>query len=247
VNQFINSAIPIFELQFPGCQALFLFDNAPSYHSWPQDALRAQSMNLTPGGEVPIMRDSWYISRDGEMIIQETNYRIDDYSVNPELRGKPKCIKILMEERGLWRPNLRLKCKTLADCDHQKAGGCCACTYMSLQSDFQSQKNKLEEAALLHGHLSLLYPKYHCELNWIEHFWGAAKWHTRKYCKYTIPDLRKRIPEGLKYAECFIWRFWQRTWDIAQAYRDGVGWGAEKKYKSHRRLYISTTNGLVVS
>lgn len=71
---------------------------------------------------------------------------------------------------------------------------------MSLQPDFQNQKTKLEEAILSHGHLSLLYPKFHCELNWIEHYWGAAKWYLRKHCKYTVLDLQKQIPDGLKYA-----------------------------------------------
>lgn len=91
VTQVIEQAIPIFELQFPGCQALFLFDNAPSHHAWPANALRAHSMNLTPGGEAPVMKDGWYFNNYGNLVIQHTNF--------PD--GRPKGLKLLLEERGL--------------------------------------------------------------------------------------------------------------------------------------------------
>lgn len=88
VTQVIELAIPIFELQFPGCQALFLFDNTPSHHAWPTDALRAHTMNLTAGGKAPVMKDGWYIDNYGNMVVQHTNF--------PD--GRPKGLKLLLEE-----------------------------------------------------------------------------------------------------------------------------------------------------
>lgn len=38
------------------------------------------------------------------------------------------------------------------------------------------------------------YPKYHCELNDIEHFWCGAKQHARFWCEYSLNDLRRRVP-----------------------------------------------------
>jgi hypothetical protein len=51
-------AIPMFETVFPGCQALFLFDNAQSNASYAEDALLAQNMNLGRGGEQKRLRPS---------------------------------------------------------------------------------------------------------------------------------------------------------------------------------------------
>ena len=44
-----------------------------------------------------------------------------------------------------------------------------------MQLDFTSQKPLLQEYIESHGHLCDYYPKYHCELNFIEQYWGAAK------------------------------------------------------------------------
>ena len=43
----------------------------------------------------------------------------------------------------------------------------------------------------------MYYPKYHCELNHIEHFWCSAKKWARENCNYTLDDLRRRIPRAL--------------------------------------------------
>ncbi|RPB00963.1 hypothetical protein L873DRAFT_1638417, partial [Choiromyces venosus 120613-1] len=176
VNQVLNYVIPIFELQYPGCQALFLFDNAPSHAAQPTDALHAQAMNLGPGGETPIMRDS-------------TNFAIDDFTIPSSLRGKPCGLKLLLQEWGLWHHGLRLKCLNLSSCNPNLPTGCCAWTLLSLQPDFQNQRSKLEEVINNQGHLALLYPKFHCELNWIEYYWCAAKWFTQKHCNYSLPAL----------------------------------------------------------
>ena len=44
-----------------------------------------------------------------------------------------------------------------------------------MQLDFTSQKPLLQGYIELYGHLCDYYPKYHCELNFIEQYWGAAK------------------------------------------------------------------------
>ena len=32
----------------------------------------------------------------------------------------------------------------------------------------------------------LLYPKFHCELNWIKYCWGGCKHFSRKHCNYAL-------------------------------------------------------------
>ncbi|KAF8573615.1 hypothetical protein K439DRAFT_1649960 [Ramaria rubella] len=48
-------------------------------------------------------------------------------------------------------------------------------TMPSCTLDFSSQKSQLEEYITSRGHICDFYPKYHCELNFIEQYWGAAK------------------------------------------------------------------------
>jgi hypothetical protein len=47
------------------------------------------------------------------------------------------------------------------------------------------------------GHRCLFLPKYHCELNWIERYWGAAKKYARRHCGYTLSALRTCAPIAL--------------------------------------------------
>ena len=47
----IKSAIEIFEVAHPGCQALFIFDQSSAHASLPLDALQAFDMNKSNGGK----------------------------------------------------------------------------------------------------------------------------------------------------------------------------------------------------
>ncbi|RPB02974.1 hypothetical protein L873DRAFT_1653645, partial [Choiromyces venosus 120613-1] len=55
---------------------------------------------------------------------------------------------------------------------------------LSSQPDFQTQKCQLQESIKGVGHQVIFYPVSHCELNFIEYFWGCAKVYTRVHCKY---------------------------------------------------------------
>ena len=43
------------------------------------------------------------------------------------------------------------------------------------EPDFMSAKSALEELFENTDHYCIFYPKFHCELNFIEQVWGAAK------------------------------------------------------------------------
>ena len=46
---------------------------------------------------------------------------------------------------------------------------------LSLQSDFATQKPLIQEIIESRGHKVIFYPKFHCELNFIEQFWDVTK------------------------------------------------------------------------
>src|SRR6267154_5541526 len=56
------------------------------------------------------------------------------------------------------------------------------------------QKPQLQEFIESHGHLCDFYPKYHCELNFIEQYWGAAKLRFRSMRRAaTLEGMEKLI------------------------------------------------------
>ena len=92
---------------------------------------------------------------------------------------------------------LYLQCQIDNPITHQKSkrvsnpecilgGDCCAVAILPAQEDFRSARSRLQEIIEEAGQIFLLYPKFHCELNWIEYYWGCCKYFTRKHCNYTL-------------------------------------------------------------
>jgi len=142
VDHTVNVAIPIFNAAFPGCQALFLFDNASSHSSYADDALRVENMNLKPGGKQGWLRDNFIYEKG---IPQPMRFPDDYY--DRELAGKQKEIKQVLNERGLWpERGLMLECPTTHDRPGCKPeGGCCARRVLGAEKDFHDQKGRLQE------------------------------------------------------------------------------------------------------
>lgn len=69
---------------------------------------------------------------------------------------------------------------------------------LSIQPNFWSQKFTIEKSIIsikcvFIGYKVLFHLKFHYELNQIKYFWWGRKSWTRKYCKYSIKELRKDI------------------------------------------------------
>lgn len=104
--------------------------------------------------------------------------------------------------------SLRRLCATEAD---HAADNCCCCKrLLGSQPDFRSERSALERVVeagsreligprgpITVGHRCLFLPKYHCELNWIERYWGTAKKYARRHCGYSLTALRTCVPIAL--------------------------------------------------
>lgn len=52
---------------------------------------------------------------------------------------------------------------------------CCLTCMLGQQADFRAQKSMLDQVISDAGHRCLFLPKFHCELNPIEYYWGWVK------------------------------------------------------------------------
>jgi hypothetical protein len=117
---------------------------------------------------------------------------------HPEFPGIPKGMKQVLTELGLWKEKLLMKCK--GSCDVE-ATVCCATRILDLQPNFKEQRSLIQEVIMAAGHLCIFLPKFHCELNFIEFFWGAMKKWLREYCDYTFQTLQENLPKALASVE----------------------------------------------
>ena len=194
-------------------------------------------MNLNPGGsgKKPKMRDTIF---DGK--IQTMNFPDDFHDLS--LCGKPKGIKLILEERELWpKEGLRLTCNNKNIEANTSYPDCCARHKLGAQPDFMTQIPLIQEVIENHGHKVIFYPKYHCELNYIEMYWGAAKWYARENCNYTWAGLLKTVPLALDSVSLnSICKFARKSFQYMECYRKGLNVKqaeyAVKKYKSHRKI-----------
>ena len=87
----------------------------------------------------------------------------------------------------------------------------------------------------------MFYPKFHCELNYIESFWAEAKRYSRLHCNYSFNHLKEVVPHALDSISLTkIRQFSRRSARYMSAYELGlsgkVAVFAVKRYRSHRRV-----------
>ena len=236
--------IPAFEKAHgPMYQALIMVDNSQGHSAYAVDALLTSRMNMKPGGKQAVMRNGWYI-KDGQRVTQEMCFAHD----HPEFPGQPKGMRQVLIERGLWRKWLVMQCRKDGTGEKCKAEAidCCARRILDLQLDFQEQKSLVQEVIEAAGHLCIFLPKFHCELNFIEFFWGAVKRYLREHCDYSFETLKENMPKALGSVSIETIRKWEhrmRRW--MKAYESGLGAKeaqmqvkkfSSRHYKSHRRV-----------
>ena len=125
---------------------------------------------------------------------EQSLYFPEDYSTMP---GWFKGMEEIIKECGLWPENGSLLAECSGKCPPEK-NDCCCKKILFNQPDFISQKSELQEFVENCGHLCDFYPKYHCELNFIEQYWGAAKLSYRKAGRATtLDDTKEKVLASL--------------------------------------------------
>jgi hypothetical protein len=258
LSQLEERIIPAFERAHgPSYQALIMVDNSQGHSAYSLDALLTSRMNMKPGGKQAKMRNGWHL-QNGVKVAQEMCFPGD----HPTFPGKPKGMREVLIERGLWRDGLVMKCETRSkkQDDRSPAGlppgnggkcrsgatDCCAKRILDLQPDFTEQKSLIQEVIEKAGHLCIFLPKFHCELNFIEFFWGAVKRYLREHCDYTFRTLKENMPKALASVSVETIRKWEhrmKRW--MEAYQGGLGAKqaqmqvksfSSRHYTSHRRV-----------
>jgi len=172
-----EKAIELFEDNFPGnAIAAFAYDNATTHQKHAEDALSAHKAPKFPkiwpeknGQQGCKMRDGCFSNKQPQSL-----YFPEDHPQHP---GLFKGMAIILQERGFHNvANLPAQCAKFK-CPDPDEGMCCCRHILFNQPDFKAQKSALEELIESHGHLVCFYPKFHCELNFIEQCWGYAKYH----------------------------------------------------------------------
>ena len=118
---------------------------------------------------------------------------------------------------------------------------CCATYILSRQPDFVSQKEWLTEEVERAGMQIIFYPKYHCELNYIERIWGWLKSFHRRNCTYNYAHLKEALPLSVQNIPlAFVRRAARSCFRFMTGYRIGLKGPvldyAMRKYSSHRRI-----------
>ncbi|KAF8225733.1 hypothetical protein L208DRAFT_413992 [Tricholoma matsutake] len=238
----VDKAIDIFEERTRGfATGLFLFDNAPSHQKRAPDGLSARKMPKNPN-------DGWTHHKGGPRMRPTTlaDGIVQDFYFDDDHPQYPGYFKGILRERGLWpqSENLLAQCEGFK-CETGKVDCCCRRLLFN-QPDFTNQRSQLEELVTSRGHICDFYPKYHCELNFIEQYWGAVKFRYRGFGTRpsNVDEMQKRVLECLDDIPLLqIRRYANRSARFIDAYSKGLTgadaiW-ANQKYHGHRVLPAS--------
>jgi hypothetical protein len=159
-------------------------------------------------------------------------------------------IRKILQERHLWDDSLQLNCRRDPTNRHQ----CCAVHLLQNQPDFKYQQSTIAEIVEKEGHFFELYPKFHCECNWIERYWSDAKREARTNCDYSFKSLRDNLESYLdnccppNQTPTKIRRYFKRCYRYIDAYSKGhdivkatelVKQFSSRVYTSHRRVPLN--------
>ena len=261
--KFLIKIAPLIRSKHPDMDIVLAFDNSMSHHKKAPNALDATALPLKDGGKnTRRMRDTKIMverfnSSDRSSTLEEKVQKMQNEA------GEQKGIKTILIERRLWvgtmllecqeckddvfrmDPNKRKELEEFKDADPNWIGftdKCCARGCLRRQDDFRSQKEWLAEECEKADFQIIYYPKYHCELNYIESIWAYIKCKLRRSCTFNYNSMVERL-KSLLDGDIPLELF-QKTARCCQRMMDGYRMGlkgplldyASEKYRGHRAI-----------
>jgi hypothetical protein len=241
-SQLSKKIIPVFEAAHgPGFQALIMVDHFQGHAAYTMDALLATHMNVKPGGKQARLHDGWFM-QDGSKITQPMIYPAN-HAVFP---NQPKGMKAVLEECSLYPTHKKLCGKCKDGCEDPDVVDFCCKRVLENQADFKQQTSFIQEIVEAAGHMCIFLPKFYCELNFIEFFWGTVKQYLQEHCDYSFETLKENMPKALSAVPLATIRQWEHhmiRW--MDAYQKGMATQdaqlhvqkfSSTMYKSHCRI-----------
>ncbi len=241
----------------PNADIYTLFDNSMTHRAKAPDGLDASALNKSDGGvNVSNQRDGWYW-KDEAQEDGKPPKRVKVVQKMQNDSGVQKGLLTILKERGKEKSigghvlnKICLGCEQRSprgdtESDFVRSDTCCLYYVLSQEPDFLEQKPWLHETVKKQaGFHFMLYPKYHCELNYIEMVWGYIKAYHRRNCTYSFKDLDgdnglvKTLNERIPIS--FVRRAANHCLRYMSFYRAGLH-GPElefavRKYRSHRAI-----------
>jgi hypothetical protein len=209
------------ECLHPGFQIVMEVDWSSGHAHHREDALSAQTMNVSYGGKQAIPSPSVVTAEclgpHGPKLkpndTQHFRFRAADETggsadsppvYKPSLAaeeyiGKAKGMKQILWERGLWVEGMVDK---VADDDSVRDQSMSMRHVLSQCKDFREEVSALQTIFLGRGHIREMTPKGHCELAGvcIEYCWGRMKKYFRKYNRADMKTFNALIIKSMSRA-----------------------------------------------
>jgi hypothetical protein len=240
----ISNVLNIFEKKHPNCTAVLVFDQSSAHASHGEGALNAFDINLTDKGKKATPKDTYY---PPECTIPELQGTIQTlYTIDAKGNKINKGVKTILQERGYYPKNPpNLKCKIrcpnpiIYPMPISNSPPCYLARILSTHKDFFEQKSAIAMLIEGRGHKCVFIPKFHCELNAIEMYWGYSKTRYRQVKKTSFEHAKKEVVIALDACNIdIIRRFCNKSFRFIDAYRKGLSVKAAtwyvKKQKRHR-------------
>jgi len=142
------------------------------------------------------------------------------WSSHPEFLNEPKGIKAVLSEWGLFHPGLSGKCQK---CEDDK-DDCCKSRSLQFRQISENRSLSFRKLSRLQVICAFFLPKFHCELNFIEFFWGSMKKYLHDNCDFTFNPLKDNMPKALALVQLkttCLWEHHMQRW--MEAYCSGLG------------------------
>ena len=205
------------EKYWPDEEHILIYDNATTHRKRPDHALSARKMPKTtpkegcnwgvqvvekgPDGKPipgPDGKPKKKIIRMGPGYFESGQPQDLYFPAGHPRAGVFKGMAIILAERGYtWAHDLRAECKKFKCPPDVRF--CCCRRVLYNEPDFINVKSVLEEHCEKRGFRVLFFPKYHCELNFLEMVWGKSKREYRMYPPSSkVDDLEQNMIRALE-------------------------------------------------